>query len=241
MRTVKAGMALFMKYLAIIFDLFGTLADNFSTREYEEALVQMASVLSIPHEDFKKGWYSSSKARNPAAPQNLEDRVEYICTRLGAPRERIQVSHAVQVRYDYIRQVMKPRCDAVEALSRLKEKGYKLGLISDCSDEIPVIWPENPLAPLFDATIFSCLVGLRKPDPRIYRLVLEQLCITPEACLYVGDGGSQELSGATGVGMQPVLLRLDAESTERHLVNREQWDGPTIHSLGEVLTIAAGD
>jgi beta-phosphoglucomutase-like phosphatase (HAD superfamily) len=57
-----------MKYLAVIFDLFGTLADNFLTREYEEALVQMASVLSIPPDDFKRGWYASSKARNAAAP-----------------------------------------------------------------------------------------------------------------------------------------------------------------------------
>jgi putative hydrolase of the HAD superfamily len=234
-------MALFMRYLAVIFDLFGTLADNFSKREYEEALVQMASVLSIPSDDFIRGWYSSSKARSAAAPQDLEDRVEYICTGLGAHRERRQVSHAARVRFDYIRHVMKPRPGTAEVLSRLKGEGYKLGLISDCSDEIPVIWSEHPLSPLFDAVVFSCIVGFRKPDPRIYQLAAKQLCVRPEACVYVGDGGSQELSGATGVGMHPVLIRLDAESAERHLVSREQWDGPTIHSLGEVLTIASGD
>ena len=230
-----------MKYLAVIFDLFGTLADNFSTREYEEALVQMASALSIAPDDFKRGWYSSSKARNAAAPQNLEDRVEYICAGLGAPREQRQILYAVRVRFDYIRQVMKPRLDAIEVLSHIKVLGCKLGLISDCSDEIPVIWPETPLAPLFDATVFSCSVGFRKPDARIYQLAVERLSIPPERCLYVGDGGSQELSGALGAGMQPVLIRLDAESTEGHLVNRERWDGLTIHSLKEVLAIVSKD
>jgi putative hydrolase of the HAD superfamily len=228
-----------MKYLAVIFDLFGTLADNFSTREYEEALVQMASVLSIPPDDFKRGWYSSSKARNAAAPQNLEDRVEYICAGLGAQREPKQILYAARIRFDYIRQVMKPRWDAVEVLSYIKENGCKLGLISDCSDEIPVIWPETPLASLFDATVFSCLVGFRKPDPRIYQLAAERLSIPVKRCLYIGDGGSQELSGALRAGMHPVLIRLDAESTEEHLTNREHWDGLTIHSLKEVLTIVS--
>jgi hypothetical protein len=39
--------------------------------------------------------------------------------------------------------------------------------------------------------------------------------------------------------MHPVLIRLDAESTEEHLTNREHWDGLTIHSLKEVLTIVS--
>lgn len=239
MHNVKAGIVLSVKHLAVIFDLFGTLADNFSTREYEETLVQMASVLSIPPDDFKRGWYSSSKARNAAMPQNLEDRVEYICAGLGAQREKKQVRDAAMIRFDYIRWVMKPRLDSIEVLSRIKEKGYKLGLISDCSDEIPVIWPETPLASLFDATVFSCLVGFRKPDPRIYQLAAERLSIPVERCLYIGDGGSQELSGALRAGMRPVLIRLDAESTEGHLINREHWVGLTIHSLKEILTIVS--
>lgn len=37
--------------------------------------------------------------------------------------------------------------------------------------------------------------------------------------------------------MHPVLIRLDAESTEPHLINREYWDGPVISSLREVLTV----
>lgn len=226
-----------MKYLAVIFDLFGTLTDNFSTLEYEEALRQMASALSIPFDDFKQGWYSNSKARNAIARSNLEDRVEYICNGLGARRDQKQIHYAARVRFDYIREVMKPRADSIEVITHIKEHGYKIGLISDCSDEIPVIWPETPFASLFDATVFSCSVGFRKPDPRIYQFAIERLSIPSERCLYIGDGGSQELSGALRAGMQPVLIRLDAESVEEHLSNREHWDGLTVHSLKEILTL----
>ena len=225
-----------MKYKAVIFDLFGTLADNFSSSEYEDALSQMASTLSISSDDFRRMWFSTSRNRNKDTFQSCEARVEYICNELGAQPERGQISSVVQIRLNYIRHVMKPRPGAVEVLRHLKENGYKTGLISDCSHEIPVIWPEVPIASLIDTAVFSCSVGFRKPDPRIYKLAAESLRVPLEQCLYVGDGSSQELSGALRVGMHAVLFRLDADSTEPHLIDREQWDGPTIHTLSEVLT-----
>ncbi|MFC2031944.1 HAD family hydrolase [Chloroflexota bacterium] len=230
-----------MKYLAVIFDLFGTLADNFSSREYEDVLMQMASTLSLSSDDFRQLWFDTSRHRNTSAFQRCEDKVEYICGELGVQPERSQIRHAAQVRLDYIRHVMNPRLGTTEVLARLREKGYKIGLVSNCSHEIPVIWPETPLASLIDAAIFSCSVGFGKPDPRIYKLAAEQLFVPLEQCLYVGDGGNQELSGALRVGMNPVLIRLDAASTEAHLINREHWAGPTIQSLREVLTMVTED
>ncbi|MFC1964396.1 HAD family hydrolase [Chloroflexota bacterium] len=230
-----------MNYSAVIFDLFGTLTDNFSSREYETALTEMALALSIPSDDFRRMWFNTSRNRNASAIRGCKANVEYICSELGTRPERKQISNAVQTRLNYIRYVMKPRPDAVEVLRHLRERGYKTGLISDCSHEIPVIWPETPLASLIDAAVFSCSVGFRKPTPRIYELAVERLHVPSGQCLYVGDGGSQELSGALRVGMHPVLIRLDADSTEMHLVDREQWDGPTIHSLREVLTMATVD
>jgi putative hydrolase of the HAD superfamily len=230
-----------MKYQAVIFDLFGTLADNFSSREYEEALKQMAAVLAVSPDDFKQGWYGSSRVRNSEAPTEMEARIEYICTKLGAAREKRHIKDAATARFDYIRRVMEPRKDAVEVISYLKRKGHKIGLISDCSDEIPVIWPKNPLACLFDATVFSCLAGIRKPDPRIYGLATNQLGVPFDSCLYIGDGGSQELTGAEKVGMHSVLFRLDGDSTEQNLVSREEWNGLRIRSFREILTIVEED
>ena len=44
-----------------------------------------------------------------------------------------------------------------------------------------------------------------------------------------------------GVGMKPVLTRPDADSTELHLMNREQWNGLTISSLTDILTVIKED
>ena len=226
-----------MKYLAVIFDLFGTLVDNFSTRGYETALTHMASILSLPPNEFSRVWFGTARTLQASTLNSLENKIEYICSELGAPSERKKIIQAAKVRLDYIRCVMEPRLGTVEVLSCLKEKGYKNGLISDCSQEIPLIWPETPLAYLIDAAVFSCLVGFRKPDCRMYELVAKQLDVPIDKCLYIGDGGNQELSGAMKVGMHPVLIRLDAGSTEKHLAGREEWNGMAIKSLREVLTI----
>lgn len=86
--------------------------------------------------------------------------------------------------------------------------------------------------------MFSSRIGLRKPDPRVYRLASEQLVVEPEDCLYVGDGDSKELSGAAQASMHPVLIRLAGEDgTQPHLVNREEWNGTVISALGEVLAL----
>ena len=46
--------------------------------------------------------------------------------------------------------------------------------------------------------------GIGKPDPAIYLRTAEELEVSPEECLYVGDGGSNELFTAKEVGMKPV-------------------------------------
>jgi putative hydrolase of the HAD superfamily len=69
-------------------------------------------------------------------------------------------------------------------------------------------------------------------------LTLEQLAVKPENCLYIGDGDSQELSGAAQVGMHPVMIRVAYEDdTQPHLINREEWADPVISSLKEVLAL----
>ena len=94
---------------------------------------------------------------------------------------------------------------------------------------MPSLWSETAFHGLFDAEIFSCSVGLRKPDPRIYHLACGQLGVAPEDALFVGDGDNDELAGAERVGMTAVLL-------ERPEFERN-WSGLRIRSLPELLPL----
>lgn len=98
--------------------------------------------------------------------------------------------------------------DILDTLQELKSKDIKLGLISnaDCID--CKYWSQSPLFPYFDDAIFSCNVGLLKPDRQIYVLAMQRLNVSPEQCLFVGDGGSNELCGAKSVGMGTVFSEM---------------------------------
>lgn len=152
-----------MKYKAVIFDLFGTLVDVVSTRELRNELAEMASVLSIPPVSFTQLWLESSDQRSRGVFRDIEANIRYITDRLGFCPSDEQISCATKLRYDYPRRILAPRTDAIAVLSRLKSEGYKIGLTSDCSIGVPVIWQETPFVSLVDKAVFSCLVGLKKP------------------------------------------------------------------------------
>ena len=104
-----------------------------------------------------------------------------------------------------------------------------IGLITVCSEDVPLLWPETAFQGLFDAEVFSSSVGLRKPDPRIYRLALGELGVEPAEAVFVGDGANDELAGAERVGMTAVGLERAGEELE--------WDGLRIRALPELLDL----
>ena len=55
-----------------------------------------------------------------------------------------------------------------------------------------------------DDAVFSCRVDHMKPDMQIYQLACSNLGTTPAQCFFVGDGGFDELRGASAVGMQAI-------------------------------------
>lgn len=58
---------------------------------------------------------------------------------------------------------------------------------------------------LFDHVIESAKIGLRKPDPRIYRMMLEALAVDPKACVYLDDLGVN-LKPARELGMTTIKV-----------------------------------
>jgi putative hydrolase of the HAD superfamily len=97
---------------------------------------------------------------------------------------------------------------AEEVLKFFKEKNLKIGLISN------TIFPEKfhlkelkrfGLYPYLDAYFFSSQVGVRKPHPKIFQLVLEKFKVDPSEAVFVGDRLQEDVGGAQNVGMKGIL------------------------------------
>jgi putative hydrolase of the HAD superfamily len=225
---------------AVVFDLFGTLVDSLSRTEFDQVLGEMADAIRAPREDFLTVWNASYTERALGKHKSIAASVEMIAKRLGLSPTPGEVDEAVRIRTEFSRRAMKPRADAVETLQKLREMGLKIGLITDCSLEIPILWPKTKMAGLVDAALFSPECGCKKPDVRIYRMACERLGVEAEKCLYVGDGGSCELSGATAAGMRAVMICVPYQDEDAHRLDAEEWDGETIGALSEVVGLVDG-
>jgi putative hydrolase of the HAD superfamily len=237
-RGTQGERSINLKYRAVIFDLFGTLIENFSISEYAAVFAEMSKILSVPPDEFLRLWGEAFDQRATGVFATTGDAIRNLALKLNPAINDSQIHDAARVRIDYTRRSIIPREDSIEVLEHLKKAGYKTGLISDCTCEIPNVWGDTPFTGFFDVTVFSCMVKIKKPDPRIYLIATEQLGIKPGDCLYIGDGSSRELTGAREVGMHPVLIRNPGESDDTHFIDREtDWPGPVIRSLREVLTL----
>lgn len=225
-----------MKYKAVIFDLFGTLIRNFPSPKSNENLRRMATELSVSPDDFVNLWHDTFEERMTGIFKNYQACIKHICRKLGAQARESKIEMAADIRLEMNkREVMEPREDAITTLTYLRSNGYKTGLISDCSIETTLIWPDTPLAPLIDEPVFSCLVGIKKPDPRIYQIAVDRLAVKPEECLYIADGIGQELASASSLGMHATQILVPGEDQYDHY--RDEWNGPLIGSLTEILTL----
>jgi putative hydrolase of the HAD superfamily len=218
---------------AVVFDYFGTLTPTVLTLSTVEEQRALAGPLGVDPDEFEQAWHTSFAERSTGRTGDLAATIRLLAERLGAHPTDEGIADAILVRSAAYRRSATPRPEAVEVLRAVRDRGLKVGVVSDCSDELVVLWPELPIAEFVDATVFSSVVGRRKPDPVMYRLACERLGVDASSCLYVGDGGSGELTGAVSAGMRAVLLA-DADWANGHRYDADDWSGESVHHLRDV-------
>ncbi len=218
---------------AVVFDLFGTLVRGPAAEEYESMLTEMAVALFLPPQQFARAWRGTMDERMRGVFKDIEANLARICADLGLMRNGAELDAAARVRLRFTSRALSPRPDAERTLVALHAAGYRIGLVSDCTPEVPALWASSPLAPLVDAAVFSCVFGCRKPDLPIFRTACELLSVLPEQCIYVGDGANQELAGARRAGMLPIRIRLPYGDEAAEGVAAD-WEGETISHLCDI-------
>ncbi len=206
---------------AVVFDLWNTIA-VWPEERWAETRPQVAGHLGLTVEEFETRWYGDVahlRETGPIAPV-----LELFDVSPEAAEQVVSLRRAVT------REGLVPVPGAVETIAALRERGLKTGLITVCSEDVALLWQETEFHGLFDAEVFSATCGLRKPDPRIYRLALEQLDVEAEEAVFVGDGANDELAGAERVGMR--AIGVDSPNGELG-----DWNGPRITALPQLLSL----
>jgi putative hydrolase of the HAD superfamily len=110
---------------------------------------------------------------------------------------------------------------AKDLLECLKMRKYKLGLVSNAShssERICQLLKKTGLDGYFQTVVVSSEFGIRKPDPRIFLKALDDLSLSVEDCIYIGDREDYDAEGAKNAGMRYII-----PSSEITFINIMEW------------------
>ena len=163
--------------------------------------------------------------------------LRYVLAEFGYPEVSDQVlKDGLAAAYAQGELLWQPFDDAYRTLDELKERGHKIGLISNARDAANVerLIDNARLRPWLDPIVISANVGVRKPNPRIFKIVLDYWRLPPEQVVMAGDMLGADILGAHNVGMRGVWATMQAEREANAAHVHTVVPDATISSLSEL-------
>ena len=159
-------------------------------------------------------------------------RLQMECFR-GMWSEECGVRYAEVLADDLYERTVDQTSKSRKVLQTLKDQGLPMVLVSNFYGNMPVVLREFGFDGLFLKVIESAVVGIRKPDPRIFLLGVETLGMKPEEVTVVGDSLDKDIAPALEAGCQAVWLQGEGWTPASH--NGDSPHCETIDSLDELL------
>ncbi|RDI45416.1 HAD family hydrolase [Falsibacillus pallidus] len=217
---------------AVIFDLYETLITEWENGEqkYTKRLIDIGMNESL----FNKEWSKRREERMNGTFPDFYSCMEDIFNKNGIVPDKLLLEKHFNERVKAKEKAFENSDQNVlDMLGKLKKRGLKIGLISNCSPEEVAAWAGSPIAAFVDEAIFSYQTGYAKPDLEIYQLACKKMGVEPSECIFIGDNGSDELNGAKKAGMHP----FHAKWFSKHWNNEKYSDYQAINEPKEILDL----
>lgn len=220
-----------MKYRAIFFDRDGTLTyqnpekrdwfishiENWSKKKFEltyDRMMELFDIAGYPKNGLKSideeklFWkkYYEELIKSEGITESVQERADILFLELWCNNDKVLYS------------------EVVEVMKYFKNRGFKIGVISDTSPSLRITLENLGLGEYIDSYTCSDIVGVGKPDPLIYNTALESLNVSAEESLYVDDY-DVEADGARALGFTSFNINRTVEKENK-------W---TIKSLKEII------
>jgi len=235
-----------MAYEAIIFDVGDTLLENhpsqkqiycdrltalgFSIDEKTAELITPA-ILTAANEQIVK--------EQNGAPRMPDDEFETMLNKAALNcvyEDKDEMMYVEKMdRIPMPKQELKIIPDTIETLQALKDRGFRLGIVSNHRAWMPDFLKDIGLSSFFETIVVSDIVGVEKPDIRIMQIALENLSIDASLCLYVGDHPFDVLC-AKNAGIDCAWLTAPDAVLPDSVPFKEDYRIQQLHELLAILT-----
>lgn len=212
---------------AIIMDFGGTLAEgHIDWSEYHRAVQGYLKGLGHGYSfrEISRGMSSTldrlNSIRRKGKELTFEENYDYFLGKMGVPSS----SEILTDLHDMFKIHYKStfyHC-VPEVLSRLSEE-YKLAILSNTmSDQPSEMIVDAGYSGFFELVVCSRDLGIRKPNPEIFRYMLKNLGVTASETVHVGDSVEADMEGADSVGITGIWIRTPDQAP---------WHGYSIKSI----------
>jgi HAD superfamily hydrolase (TIGR01662 family) len=155
------------------------------------------------------------------APDAYVHMIETLCG--GDPQASERVRQRMRAMVGNL-DVFQLRPDIDGLLRRLRGRGLKLAIVANQPEAARERLTRAGIGDLFDYQGLSALTGVRKPDPRAFRMAAEALGVPPAACIMVGDRIDNDIVPAKALGMAAIQLRGGRHRRQRPRTPAEEPD-----------------
>jgi putative hydrolase of the HAD superfamily len=185
---------------AVVFDIGGVIQDS-----PLHAIARYERDHGLPADSINRAVVASGDAGAWSRLERGELTLEAWCDPFEADCRARGVTVIAPRLMQYIAEAGRARPEMLRAVARLREHGVRVGaLTNNWKTDEPVTAPPA-LARHFDAFVESRAVGMRKPDPRMYRLICRQLGVEPSQTAFLDDIGTN-LKSAKALGMHTIKV-----------------------------------
>jgi HAD superfamily hydrolase (TIGR01549 family) len=146
---------------------------------------------------------------------------------------------ALEAMYAVSQTYWQPDPETLPTLKKLQSQGYRLGIISNAGDDpdVQVLVDKAQVRPFCDFVLTSAAVGIRKPNPRIFQMGLDQWGARPEQAVMVGDTLGADILGAQNANIYSIWLTRWADTPANHAHADTLQPDAAIHTLAELPSL----
>ena len=220
----------------IFFDIDGTLLDTSSFAELaRRAAIKAMIEKGLPSTQNEA--YSSLKDIIDKKGSNYNKHFNILTKKLCGEENPLLISLGA-VTYQNVKfTLLRPFPKTIEMLIYLKNKGFKLGIITN---GLTIKQWEKlirlDIHDFFDEVITSEEVGFEKPEKKIFEEAMNRMNCSPENSVMIGNKFEVDILGAVNAGMSGILVNTDTEISKSEKV-LENFDIEIINTIGELKNI----
>ena len=150
--------------------------------------------------------------------------------------EEDEIDRAIAAMYAVSQEYWHIEEDTIQTLDILRDRGYRLGMISNAADDqdVQTLVDNAGIRAYFDLILTSAGEGVRKPDPYIFRTALEYWPVNRSQVVMVGDTLNADILGAENAGLFSIWInrRVDQVALSAHEMRIQP--GATVSTLAEI-------